>query len=736
MRLRLILLALVAVAVATAGLPAAPTTAQSSGPQRVIPVFPGVERQEWTLRTPGGAPVAAQVLKVAADESLQIRPVMAQDEVPGLETVPSMARRSLPNGAVAGINGGFWLFQPVGDPNSYLSMDGRLVSEAETQAETGRGTYGITREGAALIDRIETKIELFVPDGEITIDAVNRVNRGGAGATDSPYRDGPNTKYVYTTAYGQSVTLQGPELGDRYRGPATVVPIQGADLPASGASGGDGFVGPSRTVDGGAVPIPPDGMLLVGYGDGGRELASMAEGTRVYANVQVRTLERDRDIPWSQVDRGLAAGPLIVREGRMTDPSSWGGEGFSPGHNNNPSPRTAVGVNAEGESLLVTVDGRQKGYSEGMTMAQLADFMISLDAVEAVAMDGGGSTTMTVDGLVRNRVSEGSPRPVATGLFVFHDYEFTGTGRLSGSGRVETAAAAALDAYPDGSREVVVASAGGFPDALAGGPLATALSAPLLLTGGDQLSAASETAMRQLGARRVTLLGGTGVISEDLEESLRRSGYEVRRVSGASRFETAAGIAAAVGRDRERIVLASGEGFADALSVASPAGLLGAPIVLTGRATLPQATRDAIVRSGADEVVIVGGTSAVSAGVERAVRGLSSAPGVTRLAGSTRFGTARVINAWAAGQIPALDQTGMVVADGGRFPDALAGGPLAASRGQLLMIVPGPSVDAQDDAAAYLDERAAGPLERITLLGGYGVLSSHQQWQLDQYANR
>jgi uncharacterized NAD(P)/FAD-binding protein YdhS len=187
-----------------------------------------------------------------------------------------------------------------------------------------------------------------------------------------------------------------------------------------------------------------------------------------------------------------------------------------------------------------------------------------------------------------------------------------------------------------------------------------------------------------------------------------------------------------------RVFVAAAGGFADALSAAAPAGMLEAPILLTDRDRLSPATREALRRSNALEVVIVGGTGVISAEVEREVRAAAPVAAVNRLSGADRYGTARAVNEWAEAALPILgvpvDLTGLVVARGDTFPDALAGGPFGAAQQRLLMIVPGDDVRAAPDAAAYLDRRGAGPLAEVQLLGGLGVLSSYQHWQLDQLA--
>jgi hypothetical protein len=80
-------------------------------------------------------------------------------------------------------------------------------------------------------------------------------------------------------------------------------------------------------------------------------------------------------------------------------------------------PRTAVGFNAR-QIVLVTVDGRQKGWSMGMTMYELAGLMRRLGCQEALNLDGGGSTEEWVCGGIVNRPSEGHERPIADAILV------------------------------------------------------------------------------------------------------------------------------------------------------------------------------------------------------------------------------------------------------------------------------------------------------------------------------
>jgi exopolysaccharide biosynthesis protein len=113
----------------------------------------------------------------------------------------------------------------------------------------------------------------------------------------------------------------------------------------------------------------------------------------------------------------VGGGPRLVRNARLAaagDPGIYGA-GFADARH----PRTAVGVRADGRILLVTVDGRQPERSVGMTIAELTALLLELGAVEALNMDGGGSTTMVADGRVVNNPSDlAGERPVGDALLV------------------------------------------------------------------------------------------------------------------------------------------------------------------------------------------------------------------------------------------------------------------------------------------------------------------------------
>ncbi len=116
---------------------------------------------------------------------------------------------------------------------------------------------------------------------------------------------------------------------------------------------------------------------------------------------------------WPDMIGAIGGGPQIVRNGA---PIFRAGEVFTTGQLGPRAPRSAVGQLRDGRIVLVAVDGRQPGYSVGLTNFELAQTLVRLGAVTGMALDSGGSTTMAFDGALLNRPSGGAERRIATAL--------------------------------------------------------------------------------------------------------------------------------------------------------------------------------------------------------------------------------------------------------------------------------------------------------------------------------
>jgi exopolysaccharide biosynthesis protein len=165
------------------------------------------------------------------------------------------------------------------------------------------------------------------------------------------------------------------------------------------------------------VAIPRGGAVLVARGSQARaELLALEVGDTLRASVSLLPFR-----PWEVV----GGRPLLLRDSMIAEVDTGGGPGFATGRH----PRTAVGIARGGRRLLlVVVDGRQKPYSDGMTLRELATLMRALGARDAINLDGGGSATLVYSdpdssGSLRiaNRPSDAAgERPVGDALAIVH----------------------------------------------------------------------------------------------------------------------------------------------------------------------------------------------------------------------------------------------------------------------------------------------------------------------------
>ncbi len=185
--------------------------------------------------------------------------------------------------------------------------------------------------------------------------------------------------------------------------------------------------------------------------------------------------------------------------------------------------------------------------------------------------------------------------------------------RLWGADRFATAAAISQHSHPAGADVVYVANGLGFADALAGGPAAAGDGAPLLLVTTDAIPSATAAELTRLSPSRIFILGGSGVVSAEVETQL--AGYasqSVQRLWGADRFATAAAISQHSGPENDVVYVANGFGFADALAGGPAAAGDQGSLLLVTKDTIPAATAAELQRIRPQQIVILGGSGVVS----------------------------------------------------------------------------------------------------------------------------
>jgi putative cell wall-binding protein len=188
--------------------------------------------------------------------------------------------------------------------------------------------------------------------------------------------------------------------------------------------------------------------------------------------------------------------------------------------------------------------------------------------------------------------------------------------RLAGSDRYATAAAVSKAHFAPGVPIAYVATGLNFPDALAGGPAAATAGGPILLTSPDVLPAATAAELERLEPNRIVVLGGSGVISDPVLNDLRTFAPKVARVAGLDRYSTAAAVSSSVFSSGVPVVfVATGQNYPDALAGGTAAAVRGGPILLVTASFVPSATRAEILRLQPSEIIVLGGSGAVSDGV-------------------------------------------------------------------------------------------------------------------------
>lgn len=279
-------------------------------------------------------------------------------------------------------------FSPyAGDPLGIHIQEGELISLpwANRSALVG------LRDGRVLITRFRFSAQVKFPDGtEASLDGLNQ----------APPREG---LCLFTPAFGN--TTQTPS--------GTTEIVATANLPLRPNNPLTLTV--QRVNDTGNSQIPQDGVVLVGTGKFSEQLKTIAPNEKLEITVTLNPLDSNFDpqnISWA-----IGGGPRLLRDGQISIECEQ--EGFSLSFRQTKHPRTAVGLK-EDALLWVVVDGRQPGYSEGMSLDELAELLLNAGCKDALNLDGGGSSTMFVRGAVVNRPSDGRERPIANALFLLN----------------------------------------------------------------------------------------------------------------------------------------------------------------------------------------------------------------------------------------------------------------------------------------------------------------------------
>ena len=316
-------------------------------------------------------PVVAHVVVVKQTASVRLRAVLSNDRVgappPISERTSEMCRRV---GCIAAVNGDFSV-PDKGEPVGGVVHAGRLLrSPAPAHDQLAVSASGGLTAGALRWSGRLVPLDL----GPVTVDGLNS-------------QPSANGVILYTPAYGSST----PETSS-----STEIVLRSLELPLPPALGQAGLVELVSIHDGtGRIPIPPDGAVLAAQGSGANLLRALWERSKASLLGPRALFQLEMSPP---ILESIGGSPILLRAGRALEID--GSDLVTSRH-----PRTLVGWN-RAESFLVAVDGRQPGYSVGLTLREAADLLARLGATEGINLDGGGSTTLAIGGTVVNRPSD------------------------------------------------------------------------------------------------------------------------------------------------------------------------------------------------------------------------------------------------------------------------------------------------------------------------------------------
>ncbi len=286
--------------------------------------------------------------------------------------------------------------------------------------------------------------------------------------------------------------------------------------------------------------------------------------------------------------------------------------------------------------------------------------------------------------------------------------------RWDGADRYATSVRISQETFPAGADVVFLATGQSFPDALAAGPAAAVLGAPILLTATNQLPPVVGAELQRLGPTVVYVLGGFAAISASVEAQVDTvASAATTRIAGDNRYETAAAVAELAFSTADVVYVAVGTGFADALSAGAPGGILQRPVILTGSASLPAASSAQITRLANPDVIVLGGTSVVSNSVVAELNALTTGT-VRRVNGANRYQTSVAVS---ADSFATADT--VFLATGTAFPDALSAAPAATNlAGPILLTTP---ASAPPEVIAEVNRLGA---DTVIALGGTSAVSN------------
>lgn len=294
--------------------------------------------------------------------------------------------------------------------------------------------------------------------------------------------------------------------------------------------------------------------------------------------------------------------------------------------------------------------------------------------------------------------------------------------QLSGAERYDTAAAISKEAYPNGTKTVVIVNGEASADGIAGTPLATANDAPILLSYKNSLPSSTKQELKRLNPNKIIVIGDEGSVSAKVVSEIKSTVNvtSTTRLGGKDRMATSLLIAKELDKtiDVKKVYIANGYQEYDALNIASKSGQDKQPIILTNKEAIPTETINWLKGESLETAYFIGGEASIDTNVMHQMAAITpsydsnSSQNIYkhRIHGSDRHETnAKVISYF----FPDEEYNAMLVAKSDVIVDALAAGPLAAKLKSPILITPKTYV-----SAYHTDNLNAKKANKVYQIGG------------------
>ena len=312
---------------------------------KIVEVEKGIKHVRM-IRFYENKPVKINIVELSTgvNHNLLVEPAIASDILSSKTKIKDIAEREK---AIVAINGGY--FKPqTGVPLGTLMIDKKVY----TGPIYDRVAIGFFEEGYGMA-RVKLKAKVITNIGDLKIDNINQ-----------PRMLSTHT-IVYTRDWGE-ITPPTPKYGSQ------LIVEKGKLVKISQAS----------------VKIPEEGFVIVGPM---QNLESITRAKKLKLDLQINP-------EWNGVRHIISGGPYLVKHGEIFVDMKAQRLSAIGGRN----PRTAIGFTKDNHLIMLTADGRE-GSSIGLTLYELAHLMKEFGCVNAMNLDGGGSTVMYVDGKIVNK---------------------------------------------------------------------------------------------------------------------------------------------------------------------------------------------------------------------------------------------------------------------------------------------------------------------------------------------